>query len=108
MPPPDAPYSGRQREDFTERKTHLNSLPEATTLDLIEIPSREDKKQLEQADCCEAWFTSRVPGFTAPSFKSFAITRAYRVKVKLGIEIGDKKFEHVAEGEVQELCSAPK
>jgi hypothetical protein len=107
MPSPDAPYSGRQRDDFTERKTHLNSLPEATTLDLVEVPSGEDKKQMNQADSCEAWFTARVPGFTAPSFKSFAITRAYRVKVKLGIEIAGKKFEHEAEGEVHDLCSAP-
>ncbi|KAH7385961.1 hypothetical protein BKA66DRAFT_461235 [Pyrenochaeta sp. MPI-SDFR-AT-0127] len=100
-------HPGQQHEDYTERKTHLNSIPDFATLELEEVPSYEDEKQMEQAKSCEVWFTSRVPGFTPPSFKSFAIARVYRVKVKLGVEVGGKQFVLEAESHVRHMGSAP-
>ncbi|KAH5540564.1 hypothetical protein HBI56_081160 [Parastagonospora nodorum] len=44
---------------------------------------------------------ARIPGFTSPSFKSFAITRAYMIKVKICIGIGGKKFEHEVKSDVE-------
>ena len=55
---------------------------------------------------CEQWFTARIPGVTVPSFRSFAITRAYKVRVKLGVEVGGKKFEREAESAVGRMGSA--
>jgi hypothetical protein len=43
---------------------------------------------------------------TPPSFKSFAIDRTYKLNLKLGIEIGGKKFEHKISSEVREMESA--
>ncbi|KAF1849372.1 uncharacterized protein K460DRAFT_365256 [Cucurbitaria berberidis CBS 394.84] len=110
MPPPDAPFGkyGRENEDYSERKTHLNCLPDSAAVELEEVPSYDEKKKgLEQAKSCEVWFTARVPGFTPPNFKSFAITRAYRVKVKLGVEVGGKQFVLEAESHVREMGSVP-
>ncbi|KAF2851852.1 hypothetical protein T440DRAFT_354796, partial [Plenodomus tracheiphilus IPT5] len=77
----------------TRRKTHLNALPESVTVELEEVPGYEDADRMEQAQNCEAWFTARVPGNTTPSFKSFAISRRYGVKVKVGVGLGGKGFE---------------
>ena len=54
---------------------------------------------------CEQWFTARIPGVTVPSFRSFAITRAYKVRVKLGVEVGGKKFEREVESAVGRMGS---
>ena len=42
---------------------------------------------------------------TVPSFRSFAITRAYKVRVKLGVEVGGKKFEREVESAVGRMGS---
>ncbi|KAF1945986.1 hypothetical protein EJ02DRAFT_451091 [Clathrospora elynae] len=112
LPAPDQPFevAASEYEEFTERKTHLNSLPDSATLELEEVPSYTplaDKKEveMEQAKSCEVWFTARVPSVTPPSFRSFAITRAYRVKTKLGLEVGGKKFELEAESSIREMGS---
>jgi hypothetical protein len=42
-----------------------------------------------------------------PSFRSFAISRGYRLKVKLGIEVDGKEFEHEAGSDVKQMRSAP-
>jgi hypothetical protein len=86
---PDAPYSGREHHDKCERKTHLNSLPESAKLELEEVPG---EGAIGQVSSCEAWFSAQVPGFIPPSFRSFAISKTYRVKVKLGIEIGGRSL----------------
>lgn len=106
MPPPNAPFSGQERIYDCERKTLLNSLSDSVTLELEEVVGAE-KKVTEQASSCEAWFTARVPGFTPPSFKSFAISREYHLKVKLGVGIGGKWFEHELECSVREMGSVP-
>jgi hypothetical protein len=122
---------GPEEEDrYAEKKTVLNALPEAQVLDLIsdepslrdiaghskgdvkgdskgdlkgELKSEVEERQVGYGEC---WFAARVPGHTPPSFKSFAVTRCYRVKVKLGIEMGGKKFESVVESHVREVGSA--
>jgi hypothetical protein len=106
MPPSNAPFSGQERIYDCERKTLLNSLPDLVTLELKEVLGAENKVT-EQASSCETWFTARVPGFTAPSFKSFAISREYHLKVKLGVGIGGKWFEHELECSVREMGSVP-
>ncbi|KAF2028837.1 hypothetical protein EK21DRAFT_68896 [Setomelanomma holmii] len=105
-PAPDAPYSNREHKVHNKAKTHLNTLPACATLELTEYPSSETK-QMEQASSCECWFTARVPGYTPPSFKSFAISRTYKVKVKLGIDVGGKRFEYEVESEMRHMGSAP-
>jgi hypothetical protein len=123
MPPPDQPYSVAkdEREEISERKTHLNSLPESATLELQQVPAYSllerqsigDNKKggggaehaMEQAKSCEVWFSARVPSVTPPSFRSFAITRVYKVRVKLGVEVGGKKFDMETESHVRELGS---
>jgi hypothetical protein len=106
MPPPNASYTGQEHIDSSKRKTHLNSLPASVTLELAEVPGEEEKAP-QQASSCETWFKARVPGFTPPSFTSFAISRSYVVKVKLGTEIGGKKFDLEVESHVRDLGSAP-
>ncbi|KAF2709957.1 hypothetical protein K504DRAFT_351177, partial [Pleomassaria siparia CBS 279.74] len=54
---------------------------------------------------CEHWWTARVPGTTPPSFQSFAITRQYRVKVEVGVQIAGKKFALKTESHVRDLGS---
>lgn len=103
---PTGPYSGQNRTINREKKTALNSVPESKTMMLEEVMAAGEKKGMEQAKNCEVCFSARVPGFVPPSFKSFAITRAYRIKVKMGIEIGGKKFVHEAESYVASLGSA--
>lgn len=107
LPPPEGLFTrDSERNENTERKTHLNSLPESATVELVEVPSYENKEIMEQASSCEAWFTARVPSLTPPGFKSFAISRSYRVKFKLRVEIGGREFQYGAESQVRELGSA--
>jgi hypothetical protein len=98
MPLANAPYSGREHQDTCRHETPLNTLPTLTTVELEETPSGE-KKAMEQASSCEAWFTARVPSSTPPSFRSFAISKSYQVKVTLGIE--------QVKSVVKEMRSAP-
>jgi hypothetical protein len=118
VPPPDQLYAvaKNEREEIEERKTHLNSLPDSARLELMPVPaytvlerpvSREKggAAGMEQAKNCEAWFSARVPGVTPPNFRSFAITRVYKVRVKLGVEVGGKKFNMEAESNVREMGS---
>ncbi|KAF2250852.1 hypothetical protein BU26DRAFT_517629 [Trematosphaeria pertusa] len=100
-------YSGQEDTVYREKKTLLNAVPGETTVVLEEVLASEgDEKKTEQARSCQVWFTSRVPGFTPPSFRSFAISRNYRVRAKLQVEIGGKKFEVEAESHVGALGSA--
>jgi hypothetical protein len=118
-PSPDQMYvKGKyEHEEYTERKTPLNALPESVTLELdtalpeygVLAGSKEThngvKEELQVRRACEQWFTARIPGATVPSFRSFAITRAYKVRVKLGVEVGGKKFEMQAESAVGSMGS---
>lgn len=108
MPAPDKPYTKRSRESqyFAKKLTRLNVLPARTTVELADVPGSGEAKTSEKATSCEAWFTARLPENIAPSFKSFALSRAYKLKVKLGVEVGGKHFECSAESHVRELCSA--
>jgi hypothetical protein len=87
-------YRAGDENDHSEMKTLLNSLPDSSTVGLPEVIVEKEK---EQGSEYEVWFKGRVPGLTPPSFQSFAITRAYRIKVKIGIEIGGKKFDFTTE-----------
>lgn len=100
-----APYSGKETKDYSEYKTSLNSLSDSVTVEL-EQPDNKEKKEMKQASNCEVWFTARIPGYTAPSFRSFVITRTYRVKVRVGIEVAGKKFELEAESRIEKMRSA--
>jgi len=104
---PTGAFSGYEKVDFDEKKTALNSIPDAKTLELEEVMVPGEKKGVGQAGSAEVWFSSRVPGFTPPSFRSFAISRLYRLRVKMEIQIGEKKFEHQVESYVQSLGGAP-
>lgn len=107
MPSPDAPFKGQEHRDFSERKITLNCIPESTILELEQALACGDKMQLGQAKSYDAWFTARVPGTTPSSFCSFAITRAYRIKVKVGVEIGGKLFTSEVTGNINHVRSAP-
>jgi hypothetical protein len=100
-------FQGQENTVYSEKKTALNSLPDMHVIELPEVQVEGEKKGMEQARHCEHWWTGRVPGFTPPSFQSFAISRAYRIKVKMGIEAGGKKFEYQVESHVRELGSVP-
>ncbi|KAF2185697.1 hypothetical protein K469DRAFT_707361 [Zopfia rhizophila CBS 207.26] len=93
---PRSAWHAKEEREVVEKKKYLNSIPEFQVVELPEVQVGE-KKQIEQAGQCEAWFRGRVPGFTPPSFRSFAITRTYRLKVKLRVEIGGKHFDFSAE-----------
>ncbi|KAF2470145.1 uncharacterized protein BDR25DRAFT_304100 [Lindgomyces ingoldianus] len=95
---PRSSYRASEQTEVKEQKTFLNSIPPSQLVELAEVDVPGEKKQIEQAGTCEAWFSGRVPGFTPPSFRSFAITRSYRIKVKVGAEIGGKMFEMNFEG----------
>ncbi|KAF1962176.1 hypothetical protein CC80DRAFT_400800 [Byssothecium circinans] len=108
---PQGLYSGGESERYREEKTLLNSLPAGPQVVALEEVStagmgEKDGKGVRQAESCAVWFTARVPGTTPPSFKSFAITRTYRLKVSVGVEVGGKKFESKIEGVVNALGSA--
>ena len=80
------------------QKVALNSLPGHHFIELPESMMNEEKKRVEQRQDCEVWFQSRVPANLESSFQSYAIARAYRVRVKLLVEFGGKKFKFDAEG----------
>ncbi|KAH4206420.1 hypothetical protein HBI95_128210 [Parastagonospora nodorum] len=105
MQPPITPFSGQEFVPSSKEKIHLNSIPPSATLNLRETPS-ENGEASQRASSCDTWFKARIPGFTSPSFKSFAITRAYMIKVKICIGIGGKKFEHEVKSDV-EMDSTP-
>jgi hypothetical protein len=99
---PRSSYRSGDEREIGEDKVLLNSLPESCTVALPQLPmleekEKDDEKGTEQGSECEAWFKARVPGTTAPSFQSFAITRTYHIKVKIGIEIGGKDFDFEVE-----------
>ncbi|KAF2269830.1 hypothetical protein CC78DRAFT_564515 [Lojkania enalia] len=105
-------YTSPGKPDWTEhvyreKKTALNAIPESHTIELQEVPvvGEKGKKEMEQETKCDVWFNARLPGQTVPSFVSFAIVRAYRVKAKIGVEIGEKKFVYELESHVQHLGS---
>ncbi|KAF2451823.1 hypothetical protein P171DRAFT_12430 [Karstenula rhodostoma CBS 690.94] len=102
---PTGPYSGWEHTIYREKKTALNSLPELQVVQLEEVLLPGEKKGTEQANSAEVWFSARVPGFTPPSFQCFAISRVYRIKAKIGVQIGEKKFEHEVESHVGSLGS---
>jgi hypothetical protein len=102
---PTGPFSGWEHTVYRERKNPLNALPESQIVQLEEAPLPGEKKGTEQANSAEVWFSARVPGFIPPSFQCFAITRAYRIKAKIGVQIGEKKFEHEVESHVGSLGS---
>lgn len=107
--PLDAPtgtFSGWEHTVYREKKTALNSLPESQVVQLEEVPLPSEKKSTEQANSAEVWFSARVPGFMPPSFQSFAISRTYRVKAKIGVQIGEKRFDYEVESHVRRLGSA--
>ncbi|KAF2804837.1 uncharacterized protein BDZ99DRAFT_467087 [Mytilinidion resinicola] len=87
-----------EHSGYGESKTLLNAVPESETVELPEVLAEKAEKRMVQAGECEAWFTGRVPGFTPPSFQSFAVTRTYRFKVKMRVEVGGKNFDFVVEG----------
>jgi hypothetical protein len=102
---PTGPFSGCEHTIYREKKNPLNALPESQAVQLEEVPLPGEKKGTEQATSAEVWFSARVPGFIPPSFQCFAISRAYRIKTKIGVQIGEKKFEHVVESHVESLGS---
>lgn len=109
-PPVDAPtggYSGSEENYYTEKKLVLNAVPDSKVVQLEDVMLPGEKKGMAQEDSCEVWFNARVPGTIEPSFYSFAITRRYRIKVRVVAEFGGKKFEHEAESHVRSLGSAP-
>ncbi|KAH7132228.1 hypothetical protein B0J11DRAFT_577158 [Dendryphion nanum] len=101
-------WIGQEDIVYREKKTVLNALPsDAVVVELDEenIAGEKDEKKTQQKDYVDCWFSSRIPGFTPPSFTSFAVSRLYRVKVRARIECGDKKFEYEAEGHVRGMGS---
>ncbi|KAF2014892.1 hypothetical protein BU24DRAFT_423790 [Aaosphaeria arxii CBS 175.79] len=103
--------SARRNQEYTiyrEKKTKLNAIPSEQVVQLPEIEVlNEEKKtnQTRQGDRCEHWFSARIPGFTPPSFQSFAVSRSYRVKVRIRAEVGDKKFDYETECHVRQMGS---
>jgi len=106
MPAPDAQYSGRERKDISRQEVPLNTLPASATVDFEQVSSGE-RKAMEQTRSCGAWFTARVPSSTPPSFRSFAISRAYQVKLTLGIEVGGKKYKQEVKSKVRGVVVGP-
>jgi hypothetical protein len=50
-------------------------------------------------------FSARIPGTTVPAFRSFAVTRVYRLRVKVVVEACGKEFEVGGESQVGGLYS---
>lgn len=108
---------------YREGKMGMNCLPQERVVELVDVPvpsssklldakNPDSKKEeegevvatkMDQAIDCEAWFMTRVPGFTEPSFVSFNVCRVYRVKVKMEVEVGGKPFEYSVESFVRAL-----
>jgi hypothetical protein len=106
MPPTDATYPGQEHKDICRQEVPLNTLPASATVEFEETSSGE-KKAMEQARSCGVWFTARVPSFTPPSFRSFAISRAYQVKLTYGVEVCGKKYEQRIKSVVREMVVGP-
>lgn len=106
MPAPDMRYSGYEMGFSFNDKHPLQPVPPSATVQLDNAPSYGDTKMADQAGSCEAWFSAWVPGITPPSFKSFAISRDYRVRVKVLVEVGGKTFEYVQAREVGRMGSS--
>ncbi|ORY14468.1 hypothetical protein BCR34DRAFT_560510 [Clohesyomyces aquaticus] len=102
---PRGKYRADDQVNFEEKKTLLNAVPPSQVVELAEVEVPGEKKMTEQGLRCDAWFTGRVPGFTPPSFRSFAITRSYRVKVKVQVGVAGKEFECSAESTDCEMGS---
>jgi hypothetical protein len=114
MPPPTQPFSAHNKchhadcvdhrakfefQEYVDRKLSINSRPEAQTLELLYNKVNGSEQTVQDKDT-HVWFTARVPSGITPSFRSFAVARAYRVRVRLGVEVGGKKFEVEAESRV--------
>ncbi|KAF2867650.1 hypothetical protein BDV95DRAFT_670992 [Massariosphaeria phaeospora] len=107
--PVNGAYSGQEQTMYREAKVLLNAVPDCTTLVLDEVPvlGEKDAKSVQQAERTECWFVGRVPGTMPPSFVSWAVSRAYCVKVRVGVEVGGKKFEVEKENYINAVGSAP-
>lgn len=82
-----------------EDRLPLNAVPDSQTAALDErvAESGEEQKITEQEEHCEVWFSGRVPGFTCPTFRSFAINLAHHLHAKIRVEFGGKEFDIEAE-----------
>jgi hypothetical protein len=58
-----------------------------------------------QGEAQHVSFSARIPGTTVPAFRSFAVTRAYRLRVKVVVETCGKEFEVGGESQVGGLYS---
>jgi hypothetical protein len=105
MPPSYAPYSGRERQVCSKHKTKLtDNAPQSVVLESVNTYNGEsDRRQPGN----EVQFKCRLPATLPPSFKSFAISRRYRLKVKLGVTIGGKTFKHEVWSDIRHICSSP-
>jgi hypothetical protein len=115
-PPPDQGFAVAklEHEEFTEKKTPLNALPPSATMEFGGLPAytimagsegKEGSDMQDQTRRCEQWFTARIPCATVPSFRSFAITRAYKIRVGLEVDFGGKKFKMETESLVGRMGS---
>jgi hypothetical protein len=106
MPPPDrrtchhgdcADHHHKGKSEFqhcVDRKICINSRPEAQTVELLYNSSSNAAEQTVQDKDTHVWFTARVPTGITPSFRSFA------VRVRLGVEVGGKRFDVEVESRV--------
>lgn len=91
-----AGYRADDERISREDRQSLNAVPETQTVAMGEggmSESDKGQKTGEQEQHCDAWFNGRVPGFTHPSFRSFAISVAYHLKAKIRVEVGGKEFD---------------
>ncbi|KAF2122605.1 hypothetical protein BDV96DRAFT_2684 [Lophiotrema nucula] len=106
-----------QHSNYHEKKTILNAIPDQQVIELRDVPTYSEKTKSEkneknmgeeamgQESTGDVWWRARIPGHIPPDFRSFAIARSYRVKLKVGVEIGEKKFVAEVESHVQHLGS---
>jgi hypothetical protein len=102
---PDRPYSGAEYQHRAKHKTHLVAIPNTAVI-TPNSDTSDDGTSLVQTSQNEAWFKVNIPETLPASFKSFAITRYYSVKTKLGIEIAGKKFKWRLKTPLGELDSS--
>lgn len=94
---PETHCSGSKHRKFLVDKTALKMVPLSVTLELLEVLHGVDRNNKIPVNSCKAWFTAKVPGTTIESFKSFAISRACKMRIRLTIKIWRKTFEqHMA------------
>lgn len=126
MPGPDKMYSGRENQDLSRGKVGLNCVPGEVVVEMgwssnsvrgddgkgFGLGEKEKGNKTEMQTGVEGGsehfvtFTARVPSTTTASFRSFAISRAYGVKLRLNVEIGGKTFEQVVESGIREMGGA--